>query len=120
MRILLFLLLPLIFLSSCMTVKQAERYCAAKTQAEIKDTTTQDVSVKDSIVYIEADSALLELYVECGDSNQIYLERIRDLKTKGLKTEVVIKEKIIYIRVDKPKQAITVPVKTIINTQALS
>jgi len=97
-------ILSLLLLSSCMTLKQADKYCASKDHVSIIDTIIYTEITKDTTIVIESDSTLLSYYIECGDSNQSYIEKIKELQGKGIKTEVIFKDHIVYIKVKTDKK----------------
>lgn len=95
MRIFL-IIFPILF-TSCMTMKQADQYCAQKYKTETKDSIVYKEVLKDTTIYSDSDSMWLAMYVECGDSNQVLIQKL-DEKNSGLKTEVIYEDKFIYIK----------------------
>ena len=93
-RFLLLLLIPLL-LSSCMTRKMCERRCQRATS--VKDSSSVLVVTKDTVIYSENDTAWLELLLECADSNQVYITKLNEKSGKTVKTEVVYRDRIMYV-----------------------
>jgi len=83
-----------------------------------QEITTTDTTTTDSVIHIEkvipipvvikADSSIWEAYFGCDSMNNVYIERIHELATKGVRTEYVFKNNTLYYKTNRDSLQATV------------
>jgi hypothetical protein len=121
MKRIILALIALTLLSSCsplITKRQKERY--------LKDNCKAETTVKDSIriiynytekidtIAIPEDSTFLRMYFACDEKNNVILRQLEEYKGKIFKTDIIYKDKILYVKTNTDEQKILTTNKEVV------
>lgn len=89
MRSTIAILLIMVLALSCRTVKQSSN----------RDSVSETITIiRDSIVTMPADSALIRAYFECDSLNNVVMRQLESQQGKSVSQEVQFKDQIIYVK----------------------